>query len=85
MSKQSADAWMKRYEEMGNGVYEYHVSGHFMDGYDEGRKAGLKEALMAVLQDCDIPGDDDVLRGVNWATDQIRALQSVSATSEETS
>jgi len=32
----AAGAWVARYNEWGNKVYEYHVSGHFMDGFREG-------------------------------------------------
>jgi hypothetical protein len=52
MSEKSADAWIKRYDKWGPSVYEYHVSGHFMDGYDEGYKSALEEAANLIEDDC---------------------------------
>lgn len=32
----ASDAWLARFDKMGNDAYRYHVSGHFMDGFREG-------------------------------------------------
>lgn len=51
--KQAAGAWLIRYEEwstQGKSVYDYHVSGHFMDGYMEGYDAG-RMPLLAELEE----------------------------------
>lgn len=76
----AADNWLKREkhfkEVYGLSVHEYHVSGHYMDGFKEGFDAGFQRAVemlreatpLSVTGEVAPPGATTYNTGVGWAS-----------------